>query len=319
MNRSTRIARIAMITIATAALVVSCAGLSGALGSALAVGEGLGVSGSGARLALAGVRTLSEVVDAANSPFTPEQEYYIGRSVAATILKQYPAYTAARPNRYINSLGQVLALASDRPQLYHGYTFLILDTDEINAFATPGGHIFISRGMLRLTTSEDEVAAVLAHEIAHVVHRHGLGSIRSARVIGALQQGTLDMLDEVSGAQLREVTEIFGETTSEILDTLITRGYSGASEREADASAVEILKRVGYDPHAIVRVLERMDAAQQAEYEGSREPVGFSKTHPRPQSRVNGLKASALRNVEPESRIRTDVADRRFREALSGI
>jgi predicted Zn-dependent protease len=267
-------------------------------------------------LALQGVETLGEVMDAANSPFTPEQEYFVGRSVAATILDQYPPYTDEAANLYVNQLGQSLALASDRPEIYNGYVFQILDTDEINAFASPGGHIFVSRGMLALAESEDEVAAVLAHEIAHVVHRHGLGSIRSARVIGALQDGALQAIDTVSGEELQELTAVFADTTSEVIDTLVTRGYSGATEREADGSATVILQRLGYDPFALTRLLERMDEAQRAQYEGDAEPVGFSVTHPRPQSRINDLLATDLNGVEPGGRINRTVADQRFEAEL---
>ncbi|MCX8107663.1 MAG: M48 family metalloprotease, partial [Verrucomicrobiae bacterium] len=105
---------------------------------------------------------------------TPEQEYYIGRAVAATILKTYRPYEDETANRYLTVLGQALALASDRPETFCGYHFLILDTDEINAFAMPGGLIFVSRGLLRCCKHEDAVAAVLAHEIGHVECQHGL-------------------------------------------------------------------------------------------------------------------------------------------------
>jgi predicted Zn-dependent protease len=307
------------LTLFVALLLAGCASLGGALTGVADIGRALTPGDQRWALALEGVETLGEVVDASNSPFTPEQEYFVGRSVAATILKSYPAYDGVDATLYLNRLGQTLALASDRPQLYHGYTFLILDTDEINAFASPGGHIFISRGMLRLTESEDEVAAILAHEIAHVVHRHGLGSIRSARVIGALQEGALDAIDTMTESELEELTDVFGETTSEIIDTLVTRGYSGSTEREADGSAVTILARIGYDPYALVRVLERMDEAQRAEYEGEAQPVGFSKTHPRPQSRVRDLNRSDLRDLEPGGQTDTAVADARYRAALGDI
>ncbi|MFW6213439.1 MAG: M48 family metallopeptidase [Spirochaetota bacterium] len=317
MKRSHALRIIAVLTVAL--FGASCASLGGALTGVADIGRALTPGDQRWALALEGVETLGEVVDASNSPFTPEQEYFVGRSVAATILRSYPAYDGVDANLYLNRLGQTLALASDRPQLYHGYTFLILDTDEINAFASPGGHIFISRGMLRLTESEDEVASILAHEIAHVVHRHGLGSIRSARVIGALQDGALDAVDTMTSSQLDELTDVFGATTSEVIDTLVTRGYSGSTEREADGSAVTILARVGYDPYALARVLERMDEAQRAEYAGEREPVGFSKTHPRPQARVRDLNRSDLRDLSPVSVVDTEVANARYRAALGDI
>ncbi len=307
--------RLITLAVAVVLLASGCA----ALGSAVGGIADLASAGGNDGVAVQTLKSLSNVADAATSPFTPEQEYYVGRSVAATILRDYAPYDNPTVNDYVNRLGQSLALASQRPVLYHGYTFLVLDHDEINAFATPGGHIFITRGMLALTESEDELAAVLAHEIGHVAMRHGIGSIRSARVIGAVQDGMFDALDSLSGQELAKVTAVFGDTTADIVDTLATRGYSGATERQADAAAANILLRVGYDPYALVRVLERMDAAQQAQYEGGQEKQGFSKTHPRPQSRILDLEKTDLRNVEAGSRVNDSESSRRFESAAGTL
>ncbi len=321
MTRANR--RLVVATVAVLALLTGCAGLDGAIGELASVGETLGlIDGDTATtldLAETGLTTLSNVVNAASSPFTPEQEYFVGRSVAATILTETDPVQNPDLVSYVNLLGQTLALASERPFLYHGYTFEVLDSDEINAFATPGGHIFITVGMIRLTRSEDELAAILAHEIAHVVERHGLGSIRTARVISAVEEGMFEALSTVTPEELEEVTGVFGDTTADVVDALVTRGYSGATEREADGIAVEILARVGYDPFAIVRVLERMDRAQAAEYEGNAEPRGFSKTHPRPQARINDLELTELRELEPVSRINLEAARRRYMEAVGDL
>ncbi len=108
---------------------------------------------------------------------TPEQEYYIGRTVGAMILQKYAPYNNTTANQYINVMGPMLAQASDRPETYGGYHFLIQDSDEVNALAAPGGFIFLTRGMLRCCPQEDAVAAVLAHEIGHVQSKHGLRAI----------------------------------------------------------------------------------------------------------------------------------------------
>ena len=123
---------------------------------------------------------------------SPEQEYYIGRSVGAMVLRQYEVLDKPAVNRYLNILGQGLAQFSDRPEIYSGYRFLALDSLEINAFATPGGHILVSRGLLACARSEDELAAILAHEIVHVAHRHGVNSIKSARFGEALAKLTVE-------------------------------------------------------------------------------------------------------------------------------
>ena len=308
-----------VLAVVSLAAVGSCAQLGSAVGGLAKAGSSLGLPTTGSGLAVDAVRTVGDMATAATSPFSPEQEYYIGRSVSATILRDYRLSNDPTATAYLNRLGQGLALASERPTLYHGYTFAILDTDEINAFATPGGHIFVSRGMLALTRTEDEVAAVLAHEIGHVALRHGLGSIKTARVISAAQDGTFAMLDRVADAQIQQVTDLFGDTTADVVDTLATRGYSGPTERQADSAAVAILRAVGYDPFAIIRVLEQMELAQQAEYEGARDRRGFSRTHPRPQSRINDLMRTDLRNVSAGGSIDAEAARARYEAALGHL
>ena len=106
--------------------------------------------------------------------------------MAAVILTKYPPYTNQPANEYLNLLGQTLAQVSDMPEIFRGYRFLVLNSDEINAFATPGGHIFITKGLLRCCRTEDAVAAVLAHEIGHIQLKHGIQAIKKARVTDAV-------------------------------------------------------------------------------------------------------------------------------------
>lgn len=314
-------ARLGRAGVFVALVVLLIATLVGceSLGSLVRVASlALPVSVDSAALAATAVTTIGDMYEAGTSPFTPQQEYYIGRAVAANILSRYDRYDDRTATDYVNRLGQALALLSPRPALFAGYSFMILDTDEINAFATPGGHIFVSRGMLRLTDSEDELAAVLAHEIGHVVGRHGLGNIRTARVIDAAKNGTFEALDTVTPAQLPEITGLFKDTVGDVMDVLITRGYSGPTEREADETAVAILATVGYDPYALVRVLEKMEAAQEEQYEGDDNKIGFSKTHPRPSSRVDTL-SGPLKDLGEGSQADASVTRPRYSEALAGI
>ncbi len=162
---------------------------------------------------------------------TPEQEYYIGRAVGATILTRYKPCNNTRAIRYMNILGQTLAQASDKPETFGGYHFLIMDTDEINAFAAPGGLIFVSRGMLRCCESEDAVAAVLAHEIGHIQQQHGLSAIKKSRLTTALTILATESAKRFGGRQLAQLTEAFEGSISDITSTMINRGYSRAFER----------------------------------------------------------------------------------------
>ncbi len=228
----------------------------------------------------------ADVVAKSFEDITPEQEYYIGRAVGANILRQYSPYAEARANAYLNLLGQTLAMASDRPETFGGYHFLILDSGEINAFAAPGGLVFVSRGMLACADSEDTVAAILAHEIGHVARQHGLKAIKTSRLKDAGLAIGQAAVEEYGSAELAQVTSAFSGSIDDITSTLVNSGYSREAEREADLAAVEILKRTGYDPNALVRMLERMKTRLQP---GG---PGFAKTHPDPAVRIAEIRKS---------------------------
>jgi predicted Zn-dependent protease len=241
---------------------------------------------------------------------TPEQEYYIGRSVGAVIVSKYKPYPSAEANNYLNLLGQALAQASDRPETFGGYHFLILDSGEINAFAAPGGLIFVSRGMLRNCKSEDAVAAVLAHEIAHVQLRHGLQAIDKSRLTQALTTIAAESAKTLGGKELSDLTKAFEGSIGDITSTMINNGYSRGFEREADAAAVTILSRVGYDPNGLVAMLREM--------EKNLKPGGpdFAKTHPSPKSRIEDIESL---NVGAPASFEVSARQGRFRKALGKI
>lgn len=211
---------------------------------------------------------------------TPEQEYYIGRAVAATVLGKYRPYANEEANRYINLVGGILAQASDRPQTFGGYHFLILDSSEINAFAAPGGLILVTSGMLRNCKSEDALAAVLAHEIAHIQSRHGLRAIKTSRLTTAFTILAAEGVKSYGPSELGKLTEAFEGSVGDIVSTLMNNGYSRDLERDADQSAILILRRAGYDPRALSNMLAVMDKNLTP---GS---AGFGKTHPGPKERI---------------------------------
>ncbi|MHB8908512.1 MAG: M48 family metallopeptidase [Syntrophales bacterium] len=228
--------------------------------------------------------------------FTPEQEYYIGRSVAAVILTKYSPYTNKPANEYLNLLGQTLAQASDLPEIFRGYRFLVLNSDEVNAFATPGGHIFITRGLLRCCSNEDAVAAILAHEIGHIQLKHGMQAIKKARVTEAVTTITTESVRVLAPNEVAGFTETFGGVITDIT-TMIHSGYSRAFEYAADDAAQTILRRLGYDPNGLVAMLMVMGKNLKPG-----EDAGFAKTHPVPQDRIDeilrrtGGKYSPVRN-----------------------
>ena len=241
---------------------------------------------------------------------TPEQEYYIGRSVAAVILDEYTPFEDEAANRYINVVGQTVTMASDRPITFGGYHFLVLDSKEINGLAAPGGLIFLSRGLLNLARTEDELAAILAHEIAHVELRHGLQAIQKSRITNALTDIAVSAAENSRNERLAAISSEFGASVKDITSAIVNIGYSKAFEKEADISALNMLMSLGYDPAALIRVLRRMSIRLFF----SR--AGFAKTHPRPSTRINAIR-SEISGFEPNEPPKPRRA--RFRKAMKAI
>jgi beta-barrel assembly-enhancing protease len=226
------------------------------------------------------VQKVGQAFQSASEEITPEQEYYIGRAVAATVLTTYKPWDGRKATDYLNTLGRALAIASILPETYSGYHFLVMDSDDINAFGAPSGFILVSRGLLRCAASEDDVAAILAHEIGHVSLKHGLSAISNARwTEAALQLGKF-AAESSNSAILRDLTSSFGGVISDIVKTMVTSGYSQDLEKQADLEAVRILHDVGYDPLAMVRMLTAMKARLKPDGKD------FAKTHPDPQTRI---------------------------------
>ena len=245
----------------------------------------------------------------ASEDFNPQQEYYIGRAVGASLLAKYHPYQNAAANTYVNEVGQSLAMFSDMPQTYGGYHFLIVDSAEINAFAAPGGLIFITRGMLRCCSGENALAAVLAHEIAHVQNKDALRAIKRARTTEALAIIGGEAVKHAGGGQLSQLSSIFADSIGDIMTTMVNNGYSRTLEYQADKTAVAILTRTGYAAAGLPDML--------AEMQKRLSPGGadFAKTHPAPADRITEL-ASLARVAEINE---PAVRAARFKAALGNI
>ena len=192
-------------------------------------------------------------------------------------------------------------MASDRPETFGGYHFLMLDTDEINAFAAPGGLILISRGMVDLCQTEDELAAVLAHEIGHVVGKHGLRAIKNSRLTSALTILATEGARTFGGSDLKQLVTDYEASIDDITSTLVVSGYSRGLEEEADRIAITILERVGYNPKALPRMLGEMKKRLKPN------GPGFARTHPDPQDRVDTMRPVLAGKPDPaEPQVRHD-------------
>jgi len=233
----------------------------------------------------------SKAIGNAAEDIQPEQEFYIGRAVAANILTTYTLWKDS-PSlmAYVNYICGAIVLNSPKPNTYNGYRVAILDSNEINAFATSGGHIFLTRGLIDVTQSEDALAGVIAHEIAHIQLQHSIKAIKTSRITQAIMVTGTSTLGAVSGYDVNEMTSIFNETVGDIVQTLINNGYSQAQEFDADATALSLLAGAGYNPSGLIDMLKELEKSQK------RSSGGFNKTHPAPDKRRAAAEA-AIRAV----------------------
>jgi predicted Zn-dependent protease len=227
----------------------------------------------------AGARAAEEI--------TPEQEYFIGRAVGANILTNYKIYTASPALlAYLNRICNAIVVNSPKPDIYNGYHVMILDSMEINAFATSGGHIFVTRGLLACAGSEDALAGVIAHEIAHIQLQHSIKAIKSSRITQALLITGVSAAGAASGYNVGELTDVFNESVGEIVTTMVNNGYSQNQEFDADSTALSLMSAAGYDPKALVEMLKELEKTQ------SSSSGGFGKTHPTPAKRIASVEKS---------------------------
>ncbi|MDR0689891.1 MAG: M48 family metallopeptidase [Spirochaetaceae bacterium] len=225
----------------------------------------------------------SSAIARAAAEITPEQEYYIGRAVGANLLNNYRVYTGnAALTGYLNKICAAIVINSPKPEIFNGYHVLILDSDEINAFATSGGHIFVTRGLIGCANSEDALAAVIAHEIAHIQLQHSIKAIKTSRITQAIMI-TGNSAANVAGQylDLQELTNVFDESVGNIVTTLVNNGYSQTQEFEADSLALGLLASAGYTPSSLIEMLQSLEQNQ------PKHPGGFNKTHPAPAQRIN--------------------------------
>jgi predicted Zn-dependent protease len=234
-----------------------------------------------------------------------EQEFYLGKSVAADVVtrlggRALPPEHAA--SRYLRDVGTVVALAAaelrepdDRPYPLKGYRFIPVQSEQVNAVGMPGGFVAVTRGVFRAARSEDELAAVLAHEIAHVQKGHVMRPVEAAREQENLTSAMLAGTSPV-------VHAFFGKAVSAGADFVLDKGYGKANELEADAFATSILSRAGYDPAALRAFLSRLTGAAA---EG-----GFFQRHPPAAERVAALApdGTASRAAAPERTARFERA-----------
>jgi len=232
-------------------------------------------------------------ISKAASPLSDREEYYLGRGVSATILSKYAPSKNTSLNSYVNKVANVVAAYSTYPETYDGYHAIVIDTDEVNAASAPGGFIFVSKGLLKLLKSEDELAAVIAHEVGHIALKHGVSAVSQSNLTSAVTLLGKEAASSYAGSTASQLTSLFGDSVQDVTDTVLTKGYSRSLEYDADKYAGIILANAGYNPQALVTVLETLKAN-----EGQGSSAGLFATHPEAGDRIDEVKGE-LPTVNP--------------------
>jgi len=223
--------------------------------------------------------------------FSQEDEIALGEAATASFLGASPLHPDASLQRYVNRVGRWIALHSDRPDL--PWTFSVIDTETINAFALPGGSIIVSSGLLKRLGSESELAGVLAHEIAHVVKKHQLKAIQSGMQADFWKNvGTSVAADRMKigggavGSTVGSMAKpyILDAAGNLIKDGFFLRPLDRGLETEADQLAIVLATRAGYDPYGLVGALQML-----AQYKGGGDAASVFSTHPSATDRIAEL------------------------------
>jgi predicted Zn-dependent protease len=195
-------------------------------------------------------------------------EQALGREIAGRLLSASPLVPNEALQRYVNRVGRYVAAQSLRPSL--NWTFGVIQSDDINAFAAPGGYVFVTAGLYRLLENEAELAGVLAHEVGHVNERHHVKLLQQARL---LQLGQSALLGK---AKSDTVKNLAGQGLE-----VYARSLDKNAEFACDRLAITYAAKAGYDPFAYIAVLDRIGASEDAD-----QLALLYKTHPHPGERL---------------------------------
>ncbi|GAB2503300.1 M48 family metalloprotease [Arenimonas alkanexedens] len=213
---------------------------------------------------------------------TTQEEIELGRGIAANVFGAAPLVRDEALQRYVNRVGTWLAMHTERPDL--PWRFGVVDSSDVNAFALPGGTIVITAGLYDRLRDESELAAVLAHEISHVVEKHQVKAIQNA--MG--KDFANEMAGEAIGRSDNELVRRFGGKAFKVGTEVLARGLDKQDEYQADRHGMVIAARAGYNPFAMAGVLQTLDASGPQD----RSMALMFSTHPTAASRLEMLESS---------------------------
>jgi beta-barrel assembly-enhancing protease len=232
---------------------------------------------------------ISSMIDESSLLTDVQAEIKFGRDLAARILGNYSVLNDEKINKYVNLVGAAVALYSGRPEIK--YYFAVLNSKEINAFAAPGGYVFITNGALMAIENEAQLAAVLGHEIAHIEKKHVVKELKIKGEDVSAVGGIGSIIGGATGT-LRVVLEQVLDNASNIL---LKRGYKINDEIEADTVGLLMAYMAGYDPSALKDLLIKVNNFEP-------EDKTYKGEHPIQEVRINeinkSLEANGLKSVK---------------------
>jgi predicted Zn-dependent protease len=219
-----------------------------------------------------GVSIAKKANDVRDLSMTDAEEQELGKLVSERIRQRYGVVQDAGAHRYVSLVGLALAQGSTRPAL--PWTFIILDTDGVNAFAAPGGYVHITRGALALLKNESELAAVLGHELIHITEKHTIRAIQKSK---AVQMGAAETLSGTSSLMEKAVTATY--------DNIVERGFGRTEENESDEKGIALVNKTGYAPNGLIAFLTTLKERNK----DSKEKRGLFASHPELQDRLDRM------------------------------
>lgn len=225
---------------------------------------------------------------------TEQEERDMGAAISERLREQYGVVQSEAVHKYVSLVGQLLARSSTRPNL--AWTFIVLDTDGVNAFAAPGGFVHITRGALALAANEAELAGVLGHEITHVTARHTINAIKKQKVAGGVAEA----------ATRSTVLEFMLERT---YTNLLENAYDRADETQSDQVGIRLANAAGYAPSGLGAFLTRLSERNK----DLKEPSGVFASHPDTRARVDRL----ARQITSEKLMATATVEARYKATIT--
>ena len=219
----------------------------------------------------------------AQREWTPVEEQAIGEATAAKLVAVFGLYEYPAMVKYVNLVGQAVAQYAGRQDIT--YHFAILDTEVVNAFACPGGYIFVTRGLLANVEDEAELAGVLAHEVIHAADKHVEKELRSRKMAAVGTEAATEQAVSSTGGVAGMALEQALKVAEKVVDQLLTGKLSRDKENDADTKGLALAAAVGYDPRAYAEFLEWLGQAS-AGVENQRFLGNLTASHPKYSDRV---------------------------------